>query len=110
MSDGVIWDYCISGHYSGISLRLKIRAGKIARKWSYPKVGITCNPEARWHRYSAETEYNKMYVLYETRSLAYVRDAERELIEHLKDIVENLVGGGGGNWGSPPYYVYVVVV
>ena len=34
---------------------------------------------------------------------------ERDLIDHNQEITKNRIAGGGGNYGDPPYYLYLVL-
>lgn len=72
------------------------------------KIGITNNPESRFQHGYAKS-YDKMIVLYRSSSLSNVSDLERELIEHNRELADNMIGGGGGNYGNPPYFMYVVI-
>ena len=71
------------------------------------KIGITNNPEARFARYAAD--YGEMIVLYMSSSLDSVSQVECDLIEHNEEITHNRIAGGGGNYGDPPYYLYIVL-
>jgi len=71
------------------------------------KIGITNNPEARFARYA--TDYDEMVVLYRSSSLDSVSEVERDLIEHNEEITHNRIAGGGGNYGDPPYFLYIVL-
>ncbi len=53
--------------------------------------------------------YDKMFVVYESTSINSVSRLEDELVEHNRDLADNLIAGGGGGIGNPPYYLYVVV-
>jgi hypothetical protein len=72
------------------------------------KIGITNNPRARFSNGYAR-DYDKMIVLYRSSSLSSVSEVECDLIEHNGDITRNQIAGGGGNYGDPPYYLYVVI-
>lgn len=50
-----------------------------------------------------------MVVLYRSSSLDSVSQVECDLIEHNKEITKNRIAGGGGNYGNPPYYLYIVL-
>ena len=71
------------------------------------KIGITNNPRARWSKYLAN--YDEMIVLYQSSSLESVSEVERDLIAHNKEIRKNRIAGGGGNYGDPPYYLYIAL-
>lgn len=72
------------------------------------KIGITNNPQARFSKgYSAK--YDEMIVLYRSSSLDFVSQVECDLIKHNEELAKNRVGGGGGNYGDPPYYLYIVL-
>jgi hypothetical protein len=73
------------------------------------KIGITNNPERRWREAYAEN-YDEMIVLYQSSSITSVSHLEIELVEHNRDLADNIVGGGGGNFGKPPFYLYIVLL
>lgn len=72
------------------------------------KIGITNYPERRWNQ-AYKTIYDKMLVVYKTSSIKYVSALEFELINHNWFHCDNLIAGGGGAIGKPPYYLYVVL-
>ncbi|HVF50448.1 MAG TPA: GIY-YIG nuclease family protein [Pyrinomonadaceae bacterium] len=72
------------------------------------KIGITSNPERRFREGYAHA-YHKMAVVYETSSVANVAELERLLIEYNQELADNIISGGGGNYGDPPYYLYVAM-
>jgi exopolysaccharide biosynthesis predicted pyruvyltransferase EpsI len=72
------------------------------------KIGITNNPERRFRDEYAHA-YHKMAVVYQSSSISNVSLLERELIEHNQELADNIISGGGGNYGEPPYYMYVVM-
>lgn len=71
------------------------------------KIGITNNPHSRWSKYAAD--YDEMIVLYQSSSLESVSEVERDLIAHNQEITKNRIAGGGGNYGDPLYYLYIVL-
>jgi hypothetical protein len=72
------------------------------------KIGITNNPKRRFKQAYARA-YHKMIVIYRSKSLNNVSELERKLIEHNQELVDNIISGGGGDYGDPPYYMYVAV-
>jgi hypothetical protein len=72
------------------------------------KIGITNDPERRFREAYAHA-YHKMAVVYQSSSINNVSQLERELIEHNQGLADNIISGGGGNYGTPPYYMYVVI-
>jgi hypothetical protein len=72
------------------------------------KIGITNNPERRFRDGYAHA-YHKMAVVYQSTSLKNVSELECLLIEHNWELADNIINGGGGNYGEPPYYLYVVM-
>ena len=72
------------------------------------KIGITSNPRRRFKEAYAHA-YHKMAVVYESSSVANVAELERLLIEHNRELSDNIISGGGGDYGDPPYYLYVAV-
>ena len=72
------------------------------------KIGITNNPLGRFSNGYAR-DYDQMIVVYQSASLDSVSQVECDLIEHNGDITRNRITGGGGDYGEPPYYLYLVV-
>jgi hypothetical protein len=72
------------------------------------KIGITSDPERRFREEYAHA-YHKMAVVYESSSISNVSQLECLMIEHNKELADNIIAGEGGNYGNPPYYLYVVV-
>jgi hypothetical protein len=72
------------------------------------KIGITNDPERRFREGYAHA-YHKMAVVYQSASIDNISELERLLIEHNYELCDNIISGGGGNYGDPPYYLYVVV-
>lgn len=79
------------------------REDKVARF----KIGISNNPERRFA--TAYGKYDEMIVLYRSTSIDSVSEMERQLVEHNRELAANRIGGGGGDFGEPPYYLYVVL-
>ncbi len=73
------------------------------------KIGITNHPERRYSQAYAD-KYDEMIVIYETSSISHVSTLEAEIINHNWELTDNQVGGGGGNIGDPPYFLYVVLL
>lgn len=71
------------------------------------KIGISNNPGRRW-RETYKYAYDEMIVLYSTTSISNVSILENLLVERNFDLCDNLIAGGGGNIGEPPYYLYLV--
>ncbi len=99
-----------TGHYTQQLRSLKGRIRNLTRDRPEFYIGRTNNPEnrARSHETSEPERWEQMAVLYETRSLNYSRQMERELIDHSWDNITNPIGGGGGPDGAPPYYIYIL--
>ena len=72
------------------------------------KIGITNNPKRRFRDGYAHA-YHKMAVVYQSTSLNNVSELERLLIEHNWELADNIINGGGGNYGEAPFYLYVVM-
>jgi hypothetical protein len=72
------------------------------------KIGITNHPERRF-REAYSTNYDKMIVIYKSKSINSVSTLETQLIEYNIDFTDNIIAGGGGNIGKPPYYLYVAI-
>jgi hypothetical protein len=72
------------------------------------KIGITSNPLGRFSNGYAR-DYDQMIVVYRSASLDSVSQVECDLIEHNAEITRNRIAGGGGDYGEPPYCLYLVV-
>lgn len=72
------------------------------------KIGITNNPERRFADAYAST-YDKMIAVYRSSSINNVSKLEADLVEYNGDLTDNIISGGGGNIGKPPYFLYVVI-
>ncbi len=72
------------------------------------KIGITNSPERRF-KLKYIKSYDKMIVVYRSSSINSVSKLEDKLIEHNRELADNKIGGGGGDYGDPPYYMYVVI-
>ena len=72
------------------------------------KIGITNDAHQRFSQaYSAD--FDEMIVLYQTSSIDFVSALEADLVEHNWEFTENVVAGGGGGVGDPPYFLYVAL-
>jgi hypothetical protein len=108
-SDKVFFDI-VSGWPKKIvtTILRKLSAYTRQDRVDYFKIGITNNPKRRFqeeHKYN----YDEMIVLYKSKSIDNVSELEDELIEHNRDLADNIIAGGGGNIGNPPYFMYVVL-
>jgi hypothetical protein len=72
------------------------------------KIGITGDPERRFREAYAHA-YRKMAVVYQSSSIENVSQLECLMIEHNRELADNIIAGGGGSYGNSPYYLYVVV-
>jgi protein involved in ribonucleotide reduction len=109
MDEKVIYNYQTGRPSEIVSNVLRsISAYTRVDRVSYFKIGITCNPENRFRQAYAGT-YDKMLVIYQSSSVKNVRNLEYLLIEHNRELCDNIIAGGGGNYGEPPYYMYVVI-
>ena len=99
-----------TGRPSEVATTLRRRLSAYTRKDRVHgfKIGITNNPHARFSS-GYSKDYDEMIVLYKSSSLDSVSEVERDLIDHNKEITENRIAGGGGDYGDPPYYLYVVL-
>ena len=82
------------------------RIGGYTRNGRPFKIGITGDPEQRSAVY--DETYDRMIVLYETKSEKNARNFERRLIDFYREHCDNERRGGGGRLGGPPFYLYVV--
>lgn len=73
------------------------------------KIGITNNPEVRSQQQDYRSAYDEMVVIYKTNSIKFVRNLERFLTDYHELNSDNVNRGGGGNYGTRPYYLYIVV-
>jgi len=97
-----------TGRPSTVATSLRRRVSAYTREGIVFKIGITNNPHGRFSK-KDYSRYDKMIVLYRSASLESVSQVERDLIEHNKEITKNRIAGGGGNYGEPPYYLYIVL-
>jgi len=102
---GVFYE-AVTGHPTAIASTMRRRVSAYTRDCSF-KIGITCNPEARWQAH--KNSYDQMVVVYESSSIDSVSQLERELTEHNQHFADNVISGGGGHIGKPPYYLYIVL-
>ena len=74
-------------------------------------IGIASNGDEgcrdRWNQKYKGLGMRHMAAIYTTSSERFRRNMEDDLIEFYGDLVENMVGGGGGPDGTPPFTVYV---
>ena len=71
------------------------------------KIGISNDPDRRW-REAYKYAYDEMIVLYCSASISNVSKLENLLVNWNFDLCDNIIAGGGGNIGEPPYYLYLV--
>ena len=110
MSQDAVYFDLSTGRPSAVATTLRRRVSAYTRKDVVRrfKIGITNNPPTRFSNgYSAD--YDEMIVLYRSPSLDSVSEVERDLIDHNQEITKNRIAGGGGNYGGPPYYLYIVL-
>jgi len=106
-ADAVHFDF-ERGRPSTVASALRRRVSAYTRNVGRFKIGITNNPRRRFSNgYSAD--YDEMIVLYKSSSIDSVSQVERDLIDHNQEITKNRIAGGGGNYGDPPYYLYLVL-
>jgi regulatory protein YycH of two-component signal transduction system YycFG len=109
MSERVVYSYWTGNPSSIVSSVLRsISAYTRVDRVSYFKIGITCNPENRF-RQAYVSSYDRMIVVYKSDSIKNVRELECLLVEHNRELCDNIIAGGGGNYGEPPHYMYVVL-
>jgi len=110
MSDDLIHYDLATGRPSDVASTLRRRISAYTRHGLVRgfKIGITNNPRARFSNGYAR-DYDEMIVLYRSSSLDFVSQVECDLIEHNEEITKNRIAGGGGNYGDPPYYLYIVL-
>lgn len=108
-TDAVFFDE-VTGYPSAAAttLRRKLSAYTRTHLVSNFKIGITNDPYRRFREAYAR-DYDEMIVLYRSSSLAFVSQAECDLIEHNAALTANRIAGGGGNYGRAPYYLYIVI-
>lgn len=109
MSGDAVYHDWITGRPLEVASEMRRRVSAYTRRNVVRafKIGITNNPEARFSKHSRT--YDEMIVLYKSRSLESVSEVERDLIEHNEEVARNVIGGGGGSYGDPPYYLYIVL-
>jgi hypothetical protein len=110
MSDDAVHFDLTTGRPSAVAATLRRRLSAYTRKDVVRefKIGITNDPRGRYSNGYAR-DYDEMIVLYRSSSLHSVSKVECDLIDHNKEITKNRIAGGGGNYGDPPYYLYVVL-
>lgn len=107
--DNIIYNYFTGRPQDVVSDVLRsISAYTRVDRVSAFKIGITNDPERRFREEYAGW-YSKMAVVYRSSSKENVRQLERELIEHNREIADNIISGGGGRDSNPPYFMYVVM-
>ena len=105
----LIYDYW-SGHITNISFNLRQSINSYIRHYSTVKIGITCNPERRMSEHDRSgIGWEKMIVKYKTSSVSYINEIEKETIDSHWDDITNMVSGGGGPNGNPPYFLYILL-
>ena len=107
----IVYNY-LTGYPNHVISDLKHSISQYANNSSYIKVGITNNPENRWYQHKNEDpDWEKMVVVYKSSSIDNVREIERELINHTIEREEsyNFIGGGGGNFGDGPQFLYFLI-
>ena len=109
MSTDGVYFALITGKPSMVASTLRRRVSAYTREnlGRRFKIGITNDPDARFSKYGAA--YHELVVLYRSDSLDSVSEVERDLIDHNEGITKNRIAGGGGNYGAPPYYLYLVL-
>lgn len=105
-----IKDRLTTGHFDEVkrNVYLKVNNTKNRPNIKKLKIGITCEPKKRAQKYES-LGYNEMHLLYRTTSRDHVRNMEKYLIERFSIFCDNSISGGGGDFGLPPYYTYIVV-
>jgi hypothetical protein len=81
------------------------RCGKV----DYFKIGITNNPERRWNE-SYKGFYDRMLVVYCSKSRKHVSRLEYEVVNHNWNYCDNSISGGGGRIAKDSSYFYLYVV
>ena len=77
----------------------KISAYTRQNKVRYFKIGITNNPARRFdeeHKYN----YDEMIIIYRSDSYDNVCNLERDLVEHNRELADNIIGGGAAGVAS----------
>lgn len=110
MSDEPVHFDLTTGRPAAVATTLRRRLSAYTRRDLVRgfKIGITNDPRGRFSNGYAR-DYDEMIVLYKSSSLDSVSKVECDLIDHNKEITKNRIAGGGGNYGDPPYYLYVVL-
>jgi hypothetical protein len=108
-ADTVHFDF-ETGRPSMVASSLRRRVSAYTRKSVVRrfKIGITNDPRVRFSK-KDYSSYDEMIVLYRSSSLDSVSEVECDLIDHNQEITKNRIAGGGGNYGDPPYYLYIVL-
>lgn len=102
-----------AGPYKSVLPSLRAAIGQYARNNDEIKIGLTVDPDRRWHAHKTD-EWVEMVVLYKTSSPDFAKKVEKDLIEHgwkshLDKSWNEITGGGSLQHGHSKYYVYVLL-
>ncbi|POS02437.1 hypothetical protein Q361_104159 [Flavobacterium croceum DSM 17960] len=99
------------GSFKNVDSVLKKSISQYTRNYSKVKIGITNKPERRKVQHSkSNLSWEKMVVLYQTKSINFINKMEKNHITYQKLYVINQRNGGGGPNGKiGPYYLYVLL-
>jgi hypothetical protein len=100
---------CLTGRPEDVVTNLLQRVSAFTRAYDIKnfEIGISNNPDRRWQE-AYKFAYDDMIVLYQSSSINSVSKLEYALVDHYTDWCDNVIAGGGGNIGTPPYYLYLV--
>lgn len=102
----------ITGRYSPeTKRRITTRLNQLLDSYDFIKVGKTGSPEVRVDQKDYRGTYQKMILLYKSKSDVNISNYEREYINRFYDDLENVSKASGGKMRSYNgfYYLYVVV-
>lgn len=108
--------YILSGHTAPNMPRIKNRVSNLVHHCRFFYIGLTNRPWPRFneHNRQDEIEWDRMVLLYRTRSLAKEGAFEQELIRYYRGSqyckkLKNIQSGAQGRLGKSPHYIYVLL-
>ncbi len=89
--------------------RLARRIAQYLRHACRAKLGVTGDPERRAGEHARDgAPYEEMLVLFETALPTLIRALEAEFVDRYAPRLDNETGGGGGNLGDGPHFLYLM--
>ena len=103
--------YYETGQPKNIIESLNRSIGQYRRYYDYVKVGITSDPERRFseHKRNCTYHWERMVVVYATRSVKNANDVEDWFIANREDDLVNIYKGKSNMCDSEFYYAYFLL-